>query len=181
MSPLPLGILAASGAGAAGAYELIESSILTSSASSITFSSIPQDYKHLQLRAVARQDAASVYANAFLSLNGTPTSYWHYLYTYNTSIYSGGYGSPYGNYSFWAAGNNAATGVFAPTIMDILDYSSSSKNTTLKYLTGYNASSSGVGLMSNLWNNTAAVTSLTITGTGNYVAGSRFSLYGVKG
>lgn len=181
MSPLPLWILAASGAGSAEAYELIESSILTSSASSITFSSIPQDYKHLQLRAVTRQDGAVVYGNALLSLNGTSPSYWHYLYTYNTSIYSGGYGSPYGNYGFWATGNNAATGVFAPTVMDILDYSSSSKNTTLKYLTGYNDSNSGVALMSNLWSNTTAVTSLTIAGTSNYVAGSRFSLYGIRG
>ena len=53
---IPIGFF---GAGAAaGAYELIETQVLGSDVYSITFSSVPQTYKHLQIRLTARCTAS---------------------------------------------------------------------------------------------------------------------------
>jgi len=46
---IPLGILAASGGGAAGAFESIATVTATGSQTSLTFTSIPNTYQHLQL------------------------------------------------------------------------------------------------------------------------------------
>jgi hypothetical protein len=49
-------------------------------------------------------------------------------------------------------------------------------------LAGNSGTTATVQLQSGLFNNTAAITSMTIFGnTGNLVAGTRFSLYGIKG
>jgi hypothetical protein len=72
---------------------------------------------------------------------------------------------------------------FSGTIIDILDFSSTSKNKTVRALSGF-AQGSGQELMiaSGFWNSTNALTSIEIsTGNANLVANSRFSLYGIKG
>ena len=50
MSPIPLGILAASGAGGGEAHQLIASVQLSSASASIVLSNIPSGYKYLELR-----------------------------------------------------------------------------------------------------------------------------------
>jgi hypothetical protein len=82
-------------------------------------------------------------------------------------------------WSGWAASSTAASNIFGASVVDILDPFESSKNTTVRTLNG--GAGFGVGLISSFWNNTASVTSISlIPGTGaNFVAGSRFSLYGV--
>jgi hypothetical protein len=73
------------------------------------------------------------------------------------------------------------TGNFQPWLVDIIDYS----NTTT-YKSGvsrFNNSSSMVSYNVHSWRITAAITSITITaeaGAGYIVAGSTFSLYGIK-
>jgi hypothetical protein len=75
MSLFPLGILSAAGAGGVGAtYELIESQILGSNQSSITFSSLAtyaSTYKHLQIRAAGKGSGNSFEeTNVNLRFNG---------------------------------------------------------------------------------------------------------------
>jgi hypothetical protein len=77
--------------------------------------------------------------------------------------------------------NNAANS-FGAGVIDILDFSSTTKNTTTRVLAGNAGTTASVQFQSGLFNNTAAITSMTIFGnTGNLVAGTRFSLYGIKG
>jgi hypothetical protein len=192
MTPIPLGILALSGVFSSGAYDLLETTTLTTSASSVTFSGLGaySDYKHLQLRIVARsnyngtQRPMDIYFNSDNS--GTNYSS-HFMSTYSGAVNSEARTSQSNiteTVSFPAS--SAASGVFGAAIIDILDFASINKNTTTRSLNGYQGGSTngaGIAFSSGLWNSTAAVTSITMQGyaaqTG-FAAGSRFSLMGVK-
>jgi hypothetical protein len=190
---IPLGILASAGGvpPIVSDYELISSTILGSNQASISFdvSTYASTYKHLQIRTTARQsgaftvlgmrmrlgtptiDTGSNYAEHFLGgRNGSVTSYGGA----NTNTFDVGY-SP-------AA--NAGAGIFGPNVIDILDPFSTTKNTTVRSLGGLNAGSgsdSAVVLWSGHWRNTGAVQTIQINpAAGNFVTGSRFSIYGVK-
>lgn len=189
MSPLPLGILALSGAVGGGAYELIESQVLASSAASVTFSSIPQDYKHLQIRAVIRTDRAASGTNVQAHYNSdTGGNYrFHNLYGTGASVFSNDSGASATRaiYKLAAAASSVANN-YSPMVADILDYSSTTKNTTTRVFHGFddpNFGGSEVGLQSSVWLNTAALTSITFTDftAANLGIGTRFSLYGIRG
>ena len=183
MSFVLLGILnsQAAGAAGAGAYDLLETQTLASSAASVTFTGLDSytDYKHLQIRGVARTDRASsggdVMKITFNSITSSDYA-WHYLrsgVTSNAGTSQTGINANQSN----SAGDTSNT--FGAFVTDILDFASSSKNTTLKSLSG---TSSVIELSSGLLNNTASITSINLDvliGT-NFVSGSRFSLYGVK-
>jgi hypothetical protein len=71
-------------------------------------------------------------------------------------------------------------------IMDVHDYASTTKNKTMRSFGGSDGAdyfvTGTVGLLSGLWMNTNAITSITIAlGAGNYSTNSKFSLYGIKG
>jgi hypothetical protein len=77
------------------------------------------------------------------------------------------------------------SGSFGAYVLDVLDFSNTSKNTTTRMLFGFTNNTTGfespkVGLQSGLYNNTSAVTSILIDPFSNAAIGSRFSLYGVK-
>ena len=186
MSFMLLGILnsQAAGGGGAGAFDLLETTTLTTSASSVTFSGLGaySDYKHLQIRMVARSDNAAVQDNNWLEFNGDTTSSnykYHALVGNGSSVSSFG-GSPLFLNEVTAA--SEATGNFAVKVIDILDFSSASKNTTTRTLMGKTGTAGQrAALSSGLWIDTTAVTSIrTYLSNGSFIAGSRFSLIGVK-
>jgi hypothetical protein len=182
------GILAASGAGAAGAYDLLTNTVLGSNASSVTFSSLNtySDYKHLQLRLVGRQSSTGTGTGSLLvNFNGVTTSSYarHYLRGNGSVTASSASTSQTRielNNSFPANGNTA--NIFGAVVIDILDFSSTAKNKTIRALNGSTATSNFIYLQSGLFNSTNAITSIELTpeSTG-FLAGSRFSLYGIKG
>jgi hypothetical protein len=179
------GILASSG-GKAGAYDLLETTLISTNTASVTFSSLGSysAYKHLQVRMVARSSVTNR-ADIHLTFNADSTS----SYAYHTLFGAG---------SSVASNNESATTAiqiqalatlsgstadsFGAGILDILDFSSSNKNSTTRTLYGRALGSGfGVGLASGLYTKTDAITSLTLTAFQfNFVSGSRFSLYGVK-
>ena len=187
-----LGIFSAAGAGGVAAvseYELIESTILTSSQASVTFSSLgtySSTYKHLQIRFVARSDRNQNADSSFMRFNGdTGSNYsWHSLRVADTSAVASEAATAQ---SYMRSGRLASdtttASVFAASIIDILDPYSTSKNTTIRYFDGFMAATSNwIELGSGAWYNTSALTSITLDqvfGT-NFVSGSRFSLYGLK-
>ena len=144
-------------------------------ASSISFTSIPSTYTHLQLRVSARTTSA---ANCILTFNGDTGSNYGTLYVEGT-----GSGVSAGN----AAGTSfsggvyvADTGVFTGQIIDILDYANTNKYKTLLGLTGTdrNGNSTWITLGGGSWNSASAITSITITNS--FAQYSTFALYGVK-
>jgi hypothetical protein len=181
MALFPLGILSAAGAEVAGpAYELIESTILTGTQASITFSNLgtySSTYKHLQIRATHKSSSSDDFF--LLRFNGdTGSNYaWHQLGGEGSVVFSGGATSQ----TAITAGQNPSTTAsrFAATVIDLLDVYSTTKNKTIRLLTG-NADVNKVILRSGVFLSTASTTSLTLSVT-NFTAGSRFSLYGIKG
>jgi hypothetical protein len=184
---IPLGFLAGSGAGFESDYELIESTVLGSSTPSVTFSSLgsySSTYKHLQLRIVARTDRASEPGDVVLvRLNGdTGANYaYHQLSGNGSSVGSGGSSSQTEIWAWRIAGSTATANSFGGMVMDLLDVYAT-KNKTVRAFSGMTGGLNEVFLNSGLWNNTASLTTITLDQIGsNFVSGSRFSLYGIKG
>jgi hypothetical protein len=181
-----LGIFSAAGAGGApaGAYELIETYILGSAQPSVTFSSLgtySSTYKHLQLRMTLRQDTNA--NEVRVRLNGDAGSNYrtHFLEGTGSAVNSSGYAATYAG-GYYAAASGDIANVFGAAVLDLLDPYSTTKNKTLRNLGGHAGSFDSIFLTSNLWINTASLTSIEILAiTSNWVSGSRFSLYGIKG
>ena len=182
---IPFGVLSAAGAGGvAGTYELIETQILGSSQSSITFSNLgtySSTYKHLQIRAVTRSNTAGGLGPMEVRLNGdSGTNYaWHRLGGYGSVVQSGAGTSA----TFMAIGlvpyNDQTANSFAASVLDILDPYSTSKNTTVRSLAGM---PNTIELRSGAWFNTASVTSVLLKpdSSNTFAIGSRFSIYGIR-
>jgi hypothetical protein len=83
-----------------------------------------------------------------------------------------------------ADGTNAASSVVSVGVLDLLDYTNTSKNKTIRGLFGGTALGYGanrITLASGFLNNTSAISSITFfLDAGNFSNTSRFSLYGVK-
>jgi hypothetical protein len=186
---IPLGFLAGSG-GVEGDYELIASEILGASQASVTFSSLgtySSTYKHLQIRAVARDTSVGTGTDEYnVVLNGDTGSNYasHRLAGFGSSVSSSAFTSQQWIRAGWVSRNGNSTGIFSPVVIDITDAFSSTKNTTTRAFNG-NASagpSQEIVLFSGLWNNTASITSILLRpDNGIFLTGSRFSLYGIKG
>jgi hypothetical protein len=186
---IPFGVLSAAAGGApAGAsdYELIATEILTTSQSSVTFSSLgtySADYKHLQVRATVRRDFAETFGGIHLRFNGdTSSSYVSHRLRGNGSAVQATY-YPANTYMELnqVLGSTSPTGSFSAFVTDILDFSSTTKKTTVRTFQG-SLVSDQVALLSGLYDNTAAITQISFgVESGNYIAGCRFSLYGLRG
>lgn len=171
-----------------GAFEPIATVTGTGSNQVLTFSSIPGTYKHLQIRA----------SLTTLGLGGT-TSYGGWI------TLNGDSGSNYSDHTVYGDGGTAddyitaprtSMGVItyqtnpaytAPSIVDILDYADTNRNTTVRSLYGGDSNGSGfVGFSSGNWRNTAAVTSISLYlnagfGGHNFTTNATATLYGIKG
>lgn len=191
---IPFGVFSAAGAsggggGGAGAYELISTAYGTGSSGVITFNTtgLGSTYKHLQIRAVARDSSATTdNSGCVLRFNADTGSNYarHRLRGDGSSALSAASTSQTSiNIYTLATGNGATSGVHGAAVIDILDPFSTSKNKTVRALTGFHVSASkSVELDSGLWMNTAAITEITVsTSSGNWLTSSRFSLYGIKG
>ena len=185
MSPI-LGILA-SGITASkiitGSFE----SIATASGngvSTITFSSIPSTYSHLQIRALNTVSDGSRWSMRFNSDTGN--NYWmHYLLGNGSTASASSSGGASDQINGVIHGGGSTT-YPAVAVMDLIDYASTTKNKTLRVATGTD-DNNAIGytimyLKSGLWMSTSAVTSITIfnTSSTNGGTGSVFSLYGIK-
>ena len=154
-------------------------------ASSIEFTSIPGTYQHLQLRWVLRSTRSNLTENVYIRLNSdsSATSYSNHI-LYGDGASAAAEGSPNDPQMEYAtvAGDTAGTSVFGAGVADLLDYASTSKNKTLRALSGLDSNGSGyVVLSSGLWMSTNAVTTINLRPfTGNWKQHSTAALYGIK-
>ena len=154
-------------------YEPISSFTLASAASSVTFSSIPQTYTDLVL---------------VCSLNTTAgLDYWYRLNSDTGTNYSNSRLSGNGSTatSFRGASGtfvylNSATATGQHNfIMNLMSYSNTTTNKT--QLIRLNNAGTDTILRAGLWRSTAAISSILIqTDSSTFVAGSTFTLYGIK-
>jgi hypothetical protein len=146
----------------------------------ITFSSIPQNYEHLQLRAYLNNAVGNI--SVSMQFNGdTGTNYAkHILYGDGSAAGSNAVSSTASMTFHIYSGNTAS--IFSASVMDVLDYSNTNKNKTVRGLCGWDNNGSGSVLLgSGLWVNTSAVTSITFGAAGGtWSSGSTIALYGIK-
>lgn len=152
--------------------------------STITFSSIPSTYTHLQIRGIGR-DSSSHNAYLFMRFNtDTNANYTRRVLGGNGgSVYSSGaidvsiIGAPY---SLPSTAN-----FFGASVIDILDYKNTSKYKTVRGITGWDnnggSNYGNVELFSGLWRNTNAITSIELSCESTFAQYSQFALYGIKG
>lgn len=161
-------------------YEPLASTLLASATASITFTNIPQGYKHLQIRGIIANSTGL--AGFAMTFNGdTSANYnWHYMQGNGATTASGATTSA--TSITGALGTNTAN-IFGGSVTDILDYANTNKYKTAKIFHGYDANGSGyIQMNSGSWMSTAAITSITMTcGSGNFTTYTRLSLYGLKG
>jgi hypothetical protein len=164
--------------------------------SSITFSSIPATYTHLQIRFIGRSNVTSNYSqNPSLRFNSdTGANYSrHYLIAYTggyTADLSGGDPSETKiSLSSGLSGGNWSAQMAGAGIIDIFDYKNTNKYKTVRCLAGADGNSaatlvSTVALSSGSLMSTSAITSITVANANalyNLEEYSSFALYGIKG
>jgi hypothetical protein len=168
--------------------DFLEEVVLSSSASSVTFSGLGaySDYKHLQIRAIMRSAGTGYQTSLNMRANGdTASNYWtHKLAGNGSAVSSGAINTTRFYLDPGLLEGSTASGNFSPMILDILDFSNPNKTTTIRGTQGVygsaRTSDRWVSLFSGLWNNTAPLTSFEIY-VASFEAGTRFSLYGSKG
>lgn len=163
---------------------LIATQTLTSTAASVTFSSIPQTFTDLQLvisarsaRLVDPNDAVSIkinssttgFTNRYLQGNGSATES-------GTGLFGQGY------FVATCTAAGATSNTFGNCSVYIPNYAgSTNKSISSDAVTENNATQAVQNLIAGLWSNTSAVTSIlmdTFSAT-NFQIGSTFSLYGI--
>lgn len=168
---------------------LIETAIVgTTPVQSIIFSNLSQYsgiYRHLILVASGRISTSITFTSAFIrfnSDNGTNYSN-HAIVGTNSSTSSEGAGATSEPYVWRISGASTSANIFSPVVLNILD-AYGPINKTFNSLSGIDFPGSNpsaiVQASSGNWRNTSIINTLLVqSATGNFVTGSRFSLYGV--
>lgn len=171
-----------------GAYDSIATSTVgAGGAASVTFSSIPATYTHLQVRMIARDNRASNTSDSgafrFNSDSGTNYAYHALIGTGSSATVSAVDTYNRGLIDRFSA-STAGSNTFGAVVMDILDYANTSKYKTVRMLGAYDNNGDGqIVLSSGLWQSTSAISTILIypnVGT-SWDQYSQFALYGIKG
>jgi hypothetical protein len=168
-------------------FELIESVFVASNTATVTFSNLNQyatEYKHLQIRYTAKSTRPSYLDGLAVRFNSdTGTNYgYHWLRGDGSSVTSGAEI----NVSIPQIGiipaSTSTANTFGAGVADLLDPFSLTKYKTFRSVFG-TFNGNYLAINSGLWRNTNAVNSITLLqteGANNLLAGSRFSLYGIR-
>ena len=162
-------------------FESIATATGTGSSPTISFTSIPGTYQHLQLRIIASRTSGTDFQYYIGYNSDTGSNYAYHILRGNGSTASSS-GSSSSAPTLIARANTATNNV-SPAIIDIHDYASTSKTKVARSFNGWDNNGTGdICLISNLWNSTSAITSIQITiASDNWSTSSVFALYGVKG
>ncbi len=188
MFGVSLGIMGSGGASGGGAsFESIQTLTGTGSSGTITFSSIPSTYKHLQVRISARVTGTNISTSMRVNNDATAVYARHALFGDGASVTA--FGSASATSIAWAdfvTGSNSTSGMQGVGIIDIADYASITKTKTVRLFGGMDTNNGSDGgnmtLQSALYNSTTAITRLDfLVATSNWATTSTFSLYGIKG
>lgn len=183
------GLLAGGVAASTTSYESISTvTVGAGGSTTITFSSIPSTYKHLQVRCIAKNTYTAAAGNDNLTMqfnSDTASNYSrHALYGTGSSALAFGVA----NATFAGAGieprsNAAESNVFSASVIDILDYADTNKYKTVRSLSGSDRNGAGdIYFVSGNWRSTSAITSITMgTDLNPFAQYSHFALYGIKG
>jgi hypothetical protein len=168
-----------------GDFESIATVTVSTATPTITFSSIPATYSHLQIRALVRASGASDYNDARVRFNSDTASNYagHQLFGDGSTAASNAEVTAANIFFTYCPAASSSASIFAPGILDILDYADTNKYKTVKSIHGSDRSGSGYSIMrSGHWRSTAAINTIGLyfPDGANFVQYSSFALYGVK-
>ena len=168
--------------------EAIATTYLEADAASITFSSIPATYEHLEIRLLGRTNRTYYIdpINIAINTDSTSSNFTTAIIQANGTSKSA-YSSTSSRFMTFVVGNLDTGGAieakdYGPMTMTFFDYANASKNTTLQYMSGTPNTTQHVYFGAVTWDNTAAVVSLIFTplnGTA-FMRGTECTLYGIK-
>jgi hypothetical protein len=164
-------------------YKPLQSISLTSDTTTVTFSGIPQDYTDLEVVISARCSHSSN-CNFYYRVNGdTSSSYSVTRFQGNgsTAVSNRGSSNTVG-YIGYADAADSSSSIFGVTKIYVNNYSNSTTYKTLLSKGATPGTSGYAAAFANLYRgSTSPITSISFTpDAGNWVAGSTFSLYGIK-
>jgi hypothetical protein len=150
---------------------------------SITFSSIPQTYNDLVVKYSGRSTYALSASDVYMTFNSSTTGYSGKL-LYGTGSGTGSASQTSGSSFNWTGfipGANATSSTFGNNEFTITNYSGSNyKSLSVDGVSENNGTEAYQALVANLWSNTEAITSITLTPAyGNFAQYSTATLYGV--
>jgi len=171
--------------------EAIQTTYLEADAGNITWSSIPQTYEHLQIRANLQDHNATNSANNFtlaVYINDDNS------YAKQSTQFLRGYGTTKVGYTSagWSTvgyfGAEPDTPRYASFVLNILDYTNANKKTVTFGHSGYTGTVNNVGVFGSMWHTAtsgdvnAAVTQIMLQspGGGGLMRGGSATLYGLK-
>lgn len=162
-------------------YTPIATQTLTTSAASVTFSSISGAYTDLILVATTRSLKAGTEDALFIQVNGDSSA----LYS-RTELYNATSGRATGETSFKyhgkVAGNTASGGSFATSNINFMNYANTTTFKTLVARCGMADSTyTEVKMSVGLYRSTNAISSMVLTteSAASFAPGSTFTLYGI--
>jgi hypothetical protein len=172
-----------------GAYDSIATvTVGAGGTSTVSFTSIPQGYTHLQIRAFGhtnRSTGAGGDGTRFNFNSDTGSNYTgHSIEADGSTAIAFTEGTSVTKYAIYGLTGNTGATTFGTFIVDILDYSSTNKYKTARALTGFDNNGSGyVYFSSGLWMSTSAITRIDLTPNAGTLFNqySSFALYGIKG
>lgn len=159
-----------------------------------TFSNIPQNFDHLQIRVLSRCPASSVglvagfnsnFDAPYFRFNGDATAanyVTHNMYADGATITTN---SNIQTVTAAITGvmpvNSLTANAYGISVVDILDYSKTNKFKTIKTIAGSDVNGSGImTIRSGMWMSTAAISSIFVGGTAaGHAAGSIITIYGI--
>jgi hypothetical protein len=167
-------------------YTLISSNVLSSSAASVTFSSIPATYTDLVLRASARSSTTTA-TNVFITFNGSSATAYSVSSVFANTTSTGSTresNTAYADSFYSTTTSNNTTSTFSSLEIYIPSYTVSQNKPFSSFgVRENNSATSAFGISANalLWSNTSAITSITVTPeTANFAIDSSFYLYGIS-
>lgn len=152
---------------------------------SAVFVGIPQGYKHIQIRGIGQRSTGdSADGQSIIRFNNDTANNYsgHGMYGnggggVNTLAYANSGGSfPYGT-------PGANSGMFNGNIIDILDYSSTTKNKTMRWAMGFNnnGGAADTEITSTAYYSLAPITRIDLSpADGVWSQYSHFALYGIR-
>lgn len=155
----------------------------------ISFANIPQTYTHLQVKVWMRSRSAATYDAIYLTPYSTNTganASYHSLYGSGTSVGVNGYTAQAYAILGYVPAATAGSNVWCAAILDILDYSNTTKNKSIRGIYGWDdnsatSSAPNVGINSALPFSlgTTACSGLRFIINNAFEAGTRIDLYGI--
>lgn len=160
--------------------------VLVGTSAAITFASIPQAFSHLRIVGYARTDGAVTVQDMLMRFNGDSGANYDRQYL-SGAVSTAAAGESFGTTGLGVSsvpGASAAANLFAPFDIVTPYYSQGSNHkasvSCWAYKYGTASGNLGVGMMSHFWRSAAAITQVSLHPTsGNFVAGTRVTLYGM--